>query len=351
VVVAFAVVMVVQRSGRPSCLGDVGFNWPNAGRVYLGGLTQRSTAAEQPTRPFAVAQAAGIPQMRVFGGVDAALEMWRQDPQRALAAVDRIVADAEAHNVHLVLSNYPDLPMISALAGRNYPSWAAAQQDLVTPGSVPYERFGQWLADVVPRVAAHPAVLAWEVVNEPGYMLGIDAETVDVDAGLAFVSHFADLMHQLGARTVAGGGRPVFDPARLSDAQLAKYAGHIDVLDDHLYPETAVVGDHGASADDARAAVAYTAAWFDRARRLTGRPDMPAMLGEVASQPSEWFNVVQAMATQNGWPVLAWGFDAYDENDFTDLVRPDVLRSLSDASDAAARVNGRFPVLVGAPRC
>ena len=82
-VVAFAVVMVVQRSGRPPCLGDVGFNWPNAGRVYLGGLTQRSTAAEQPTRPFAVAQAAGIPQMRVFGGVDAALEMWRQDRWQA----------------------------------------------------------------------------------------------------------------------------------------------------------------------------------------------------------------------------------------------------------------------------
>ena len=198
-------------------------------------------------RPFAVAQAAGVPQVRVFVGVDAALDMWRHDPRKGLAAVDRMAADAETHNVHLVLSNYPDLPMISALAGHGYPSWGAAQQDLITPGSVPYERFGHWLADVVPRVAPHPAVAAWEVVNEPGYMLGIDAGTVNVDAGLAFVGHFADLMHSLGARTVAGGGRPVFDPARLSDAQLATYAAHIDVLDDHLYPETAVVGDHGVS--------------------------------------------------------------------------------------------------------
>ena len=247
VVLAVAVVTVVQRFERPSCLGDVGFNWPNAGRVYLGGLAQKSTNAQQPMRPFAVAQAAGVPQVRVFVGVDAALDMWRQDPQEGLAAVDRMVADAETHNVHLVLSNYPDLPMISALAGHGYPSWGAAQQDLITPGSVPYERFGHWLADVVPRVAPHPAVAAWEVVNEPGYMLGIDAGTVDVDAGLAFVGHFADLMHGLGARTVAGGGRPVFDPARLSDAQLATYAAHIDVLDDHLYPETAVAGDHGVS--------------------------------------------------------------------------------------------------------
>jgi hypothetical protein len=351
VVLVAAVVIVVQRFERPSCLGDVGFNWPNAGRVYLGGLTQKSTTAQQPTRPFAVAQAAGVPQVRVFVGVDAALDLWRQDPQRALAAVDRMVADAETHNIHLVMSNYPDLPMISALAGHGYPSWEAAQQDLTTPGSPPYARFGQWLADVIPRISTHPSVAAWEVVNEPGYMLGIDKGSVEVDAGLAFVSHFADLMHRLGARTVAGGGRPVFDPARLSDAQLATYAEHIDVLDDHLYPETAVVGDHGVSAADARAVVAYTAAWFDRTRQVTGRPDMPAMLGEVASEPAEWFAIVQAAAAQNGWPVLAWGFDAYDENDFTDLVRPNVLQMLGEASRAAAQVNGRFPVLVGTPKC
>ena len=351
VVLAVAVILVVQRFERPSCLGDVGFNWPNAGRVYLGGLTQKSTTAQQPMRPFAVAQAAGVPQVRVFLGVDAALDTWRQNPQKGLAAVDRMLADAETHNVRVVLSNYPDLPMISALAGHGYPSWQAAQQDLTTPGSVPYERFGQWLTDVVPRVATHPAVAAWEVINEPGYMLGIDEGVINVDAGLSFVGHFADLLHRLGARTVAGGGRPVFDPARLSDAQLAKYAERIDVLDDHLYPETAVVGDHGVSGDDARAAVAYTAAWFDRARRLTGRPDMPAMLGEVASQPPGWFAIVQETAAQYGWPVLAWGFDAYDDNDFTDRVRPDVLQSLGEAARAAAQVNGRFPVLVDTPRC
>ena len=115
VVLAVAIAMVVQRFERPSCLGDVGFNWPNAGRVYLGGLTQKSTTAQQPMRPFAVAQAAGVPQVRVFPGVDAALDMWRQNPRKGLAAVDRMVEDAETHNVRVVLSNYPDLPMISAL--------------------------------------------------------------------------------------------------------------------------------------------------------------------------------------------------------------------------------------------
>jgi hypothetical protein len=332
VVLVVAVVVGVQRYVRPSCPAQVGFNWPNAGRVYLGESTQKSTTGQQPARPFAVARAAGIPQVRVFVGVDEAFEVWRTDPQRALAAVDRMVADAGAHDVRMVMSNYPDLPMISALAGRDYPSWEAAQQDLTTPGSLPYERFAQWLSDVVPRVGSHPSVAAWEVVNEPGYMLGMDKGSVDVDAGLAFVGHFADLMHRLGAGTITGGGRPVFDPGRLSDGQLARYAERIDVLDDHLYTDTATGGGHGRSGHDARAVVAYAAAWFDRARRVTGRPEKPAMLGEVGTAPSEWFAAVQAAAAQKGWPVIAWGFDAYDENDFTDLVRPDVLRMLGEAS-------------------
>src|SRR5690349_19794837 len=133
IVLAVAVVIVVQRFEGPSCLGEVGFNWLNAGRVYLGELTQKSTTAQQPERPVTVAQAAGLPQMRSCVGVDAALPQWRQDPQRGLASLDRRGADAERRNIRLVLSNYPHLPMISALAGHGYPSREAAQQDLATP--------------------------------------------------------------------------------------------------------------------------------------------------------------------------------------------------------------------------
>jgi hypothetical protein len=340
-----------SRLNGTSCLGDVGFNWPNAGRVYLAGLTQRSTTAEQPARPFAVASTQKIRQVRVFVGVDAALSAWQKDPEQAVEGLERLLGDAREHDVQLVISNYPDQPMISALAGRDYPSWAAAQADLVTPGSVPFRRFEEWLTDVVPRFASSPQIAAWEAVNEPGYMLGMDNGTVDIDVGLAFVAHFSELLHRLGAREVSGGGRPVFDPMTLRDDQLITYARHLDILDDHLYPETTVGGGHGSSEQDARTAVAETAAWFDRVRRLAARPDMPAMLGEVGTQPSPWFSVVLTDATRHGWPVLAWGFDAYDDNDFTDTVNPDTLHRLSEAAEEADRINDRFPVRIGAPMC
>jgi hypothetical protein len=350
-VLAVGLSLGAGRLNGMSCIGDVGFNWPNAGRVYLAGLTQRSTTADQPSRPFAIAGTQKLRQVRVFVGVDAALSAWQKDPEQALGRIDRLLADAEAHNVQLIISNYPDQPMISALSGRSYPSWAAAQGDLVTPGSVPYRRFEEWLTDVVPRLAASPQVAAWEVVNEPGYMLGLDNGTVDVDVGLAFVAHFSELLHRLGAREVSGGGRPVFDPMTLRDDQLIAYARHLDILDDHLYPETTVGGDQGPSEEAARTAIAETAAWFSRVRRLTSRPEMPAMLGEVGTQPSAWFSVVLSDATRLGWPVLAWGFDAYDDNDFTDTVNPDIMRRLAKAAEKADRTNGRFPVRIGAPMC
>jgi hypothetical protein len=350
-VLAVALALGAGQLNLKSCVGDVGFNWPNAGRVYLAGLTQRSTAADQPSRPFAVASTQKIRQVRVFVGVDAALSVWQKDPERAVDGLERLLADAEAHNIQLIISNYPDKQMISALAGRDYQSWAAAQVDLVTPGSLPYRRFHEWLRDVVPRFAASPHVAAWEVVNEPGYMLGMDNGTVNVDMGLAFVAHFSELLHRLGAREVSGGGRPVFDPMTLRDDQVTAYARHLDILDDHLYPETTVGGHHGPSEQDARTAVAETAVWFNRVRRLMARPEMPGMLSEVGTQPTAWFSVVLIEAPRHGWPVLAWGFDAYDDNDFTDTVKPETFRLLSEAAKKAARINGRFPVLVGAPMC
>ncbi len=75
------------------------------------------------------------------------------------------------------------------------------------------------------------------------------------------------------------------------------------------------------------------------------------MLGEVGTQPAAWFSVVLAEATRHGWPVLAWGFDAYDDNDFTDTVNPGTLRKLAEAAKRADRVNGRFPVRIGAAMC
>lgn len=341
--------VVINRSDGSSCVGGVGFDWPNAGRVYLAGVTQQSTTAADPARPFTVAQRHRVPQVRIFAGVDAAITAWTQNPAAVLHGMDRLLTDAHRLGEQVIISNYPDQPMISALAGHGYPSWGAAQLDLTTPGSIPYQRFGQWLQIIVARFATSPDVASWEVVNEPGYMLGIDDATVTVTSGLSFVEHFADVLHQLGARVVNGGGRPVVDPLQLSDTQLAGYTRHIDVLDDHLYPTGP--DPTPATERDAATAVADTARWFDRARRVANRPGLPAMLGEVGSQPSPWFRAVQADATARGWPTFAWAFDAYDPSDFTDTVAPAALQALTAAADHASRINGAFPVQVGTPAC
>ena len=350
-VVALVAVMIISGRGGPSCVGGVGFNWPNAGRVYLAGLTQQSTTAAVPDRPFAVAAAHDVPQVRVFTGVDAAITTWIEDPGTVIRGMDRLLADTDRLGIQVVISNYPDQPMISALAGHSYPSWAAAQLDLTTPGSVPYTRFQAWLDMIVPRYSTHPSIASWEVVNEPGYMLGIDSGTVSVASGLAFVDHFADVLHELGARTVNGGGRPVFDPLRLTDDQLATYTRHLDVLDDHLYPATVPGVAPAGSDQDAHAAVASAAAWFDRARRVADRPGMPAMLGEVGSQPNSWFDAVRSDASSRGWPTFAWAFDAYDTSTFTDTTNPATLALLGAAAANAATVDGAHPVQVGTPRC
>ena len=355
VLTAGAVIHTAATGDEPVCVGDVGFNWPSAGRVYVAGVPDRSVSPADPARAFTVAKQAGIAQVRVLVGVDAAIEAWRSDPSAAVAAVQRMVADAGDRGLQLVLSNYPDQAMIGALAGHPYDSWQAAQQDLTTPGSVPWEQFSAWLTAIVPPLALDPRVASWEVVNEPGYMLGIDNGTVDTDTGLGFVEHFAALLKDLGARTVNGGGRPVYDPMQLTDAQLAAYVADLDVLDDHMYatgdgaPGTATPASDTAA--DGRAAVEQAVRWFQRAREVSGRPDLPAMLGEVGSQPTAWFTGVLTAATEQGLPVLAWGFDAYDVNEFTDTLNPETLQLLTDAAARATDVNGSTPARVGTPRC
>lgn len=352
VVTAIGTVVAIREAREPGCVGDVGLNWPAAGRVYLAGLSERSTRAEEPDRALAVTAAAGVRQVRVLVGVDAAIATWTEDPERAAAGLERLLDDANERGLTLVLSQYPDLPMISALAGHDYPSWAAAQRDLTTPGSVPYQRFETWLRTMVSRFATHPAAAAWEVVSEPGYMLGIDSGAVTPEAALTFVSQFAALLQELGARNVTGGGRPVYDPTELSDATLAAYVRHLDVLDDHLYPPVnAGTGEPAGTAGDGRAAVEQAARWFDRARAVAGRPDMPAMLGEVGTQPGPWFDEVLSAATERGWPVLAWGYDAWDANEFNDQLNPQTLQILTGAAAHAEQTNGAFAVAVGSPAC
>jgi len=167
-------------------LGLVGFNWPNAGRVYVAQLVQQSTTPTRPDRPFTVARDRGITRMRVFIGDDLVIRSWQQDPAAAMDRIQRMLSDAAAADVKVIVGNYLTQATVSVLAGHSYPSWAAAQQDLTTPGSPPWNEFGAWLHALVGRFGHSPAIASFEVMNEPNWMLGLDSGAVDRDNGLRF---------------------------------------------------------------------------------------------------------------------------------------------------------------------
>jgi len=308
-----------------------GLNWPNAGRVYVGHFSQQSIQADRPDQVFVQSRVHGLADLRIFVGDNVVFGALHRDRPAALADMDRMLADAGRHGQRLVLSNYLTQASIEALAGHSFPSWAAAQQDLTAPGSASWTGLQDWFGVVVPRFARNTAVASWEVVNEPAYMLGVDAGAVGVNAEVGFLDHFQQLLHQLGARSVNAGGRPALDLSRLDDEQMRRYATHLDVLDDHLYPGTGPAGQPVGGATAGRDAVASTQAWFERVRALTGRPDLPGMVGELGSQDEPWFRAALDAGLSHGWTVLAWGYDAYDANRFTSTVRPEVLAELGRA--------------------
>jgi hypothetical protein len=302
--------------------GSTGYNWPNAGRVYVGHFDQLSVRASDAAAPLRAGRANDLGTIRVFLGDDVVFNRWREAPDAALADIARLVADAQRNHVRLVLSNYLTPRSIAALAGHGFKDDATARRDLVTPGSPSWEGLASWLDAVVPRFAGSSAIASWEVMNEPGFMLGVDAGDVGVAEEMHFLDFFQGLLKQRGADTVNGGGRPAFDPSRLTDADVRLYAAHLDVLDDHLYPAAADDGPAEAAAE-----VNRTAAWFQRVEQVTGR-SFPATIGELGSADDTWFTAALADARGRGWTVLAWGYDAYDPNAFTVTQRPQVLSEL-----------------------
>ncbi len=58
------------------------------------------------------------------------------------------------------------------------------------------------------------------------------------------------------------------------------------------------------------------------------------MLGEIGTVPDGWAAAAVAAGANRGYTTLAWGFDAYDPNNFTDTIHPAVLDWL------AKRING-----------
>lgn len=299
----------------------VGFNWPNAVAVYVNHWDQRSVPYADRSRPFRVARANGVTVMRTFfGTVDSFRATRSTDPatrEAAWAALRAILDDAAANDVRLVLSNYLTEEAVEILAGTTYRSWPEARRALVTAESPAWRGLQTWVDEATTRFAGHPGTFSWEVMNEPGWMLGIDDGSVDQDAAAVFLDTFQARYKRVGV-TVNAGGRHKYDTRLLTDEQVRLMTRNVDVLDDHLYPE-------GGTAE---AMLTATANYRDRVAALTGRT-LPVVLGEFGTQSSDFFRAVMAGAEARGFMRIVWGFDAHDSHGFSETEQPGVIPTIA----------------------
>jgi len=294
----------------------VGFNWPNAAKVYMNHWDQQSVTYKDRSMPFRVASANGVPVMRVFTGIEDSIAKAKASPETTFADFKNMLDDAQANNVKLVLTNYLTKEAIESLAGHPYAAWTDAERDLATPGSAPWRGFENWITQTAGRFGSHPAAYSWEVTNEAGWMLGMDNGTITADAGVAFLDHFQSLLKTSGAKRVNAGGQTFFDPSRLTDNQVKVATRNVDILDHHLYPE----------AGDAQKQLDMFSTYVTRVKSL-GR-DIPAMLGEYGTNPTPFFDHVTAEGLKQGWMLLPWGFDSWDNHKFNDSSDSAVLNKI-----------------------
>lgn len=301
----------------------LGFNWGNASKLYFNHWDQRSVKASDPSRPFRVARRNGVHLMRVFVGLGDVIAGWQTDPDGTIKDLRKMLDDAQRNGVRLVLSARLDQNAIEACAGHTYDSWNAAQQDMVIPGSAPWQGYLAFLRGVIGALGKHPSAYSWEATNEPDWMLGTGDGTVSFDDLAMWLNVFQSEMHDAGAQHVNMGGA-TFEG--MTDDQLLLATEYTDILDAHLYPDYdasgAPVGDSGQNEIDA------FQAHIDRVEALTGQK-RPAMIGEFGTLTPNWFHSVARAARAKGWPALAWEFDGWDQFWFNDTTHTDVLKTLA----------------------
>jgi hypothetical protein len=183
---------------------------------------------------YRVAADRQVRAVRTFLGTRHLVAKWRSSRTAFKGDLGRMLNDASDYGIRLVVSNHLTKDCIEAMAGRSYDSWADAQRAMATKGRAAWKGLEAWSKDFLSVVGAPGAAWSWEVVNEPTWMMGMDAGVINKDAMAAFMNHFlVPPPVPWGPEREPRGSR--FEG--MDDAQFALAHQHMTLADVHCYPD------------------------------------------------------------------------------------------------------------------
>lgn len=319
----------------------------DAARALRRGLTEVPSVEET----FAKASALGAWAVRTNGYNDAADKRGDSALQVAplqydevsLRGLDLVLTRAAAYGVKLVL---PLGNSWDAYGGaRRYVEWAGLPAPVEGDARFFTERavidhYKAHIARLLSRVntfdglryGEHPAVLAWELLNEPRGK-GLDAEGA---AMRAWVDEVGAVVKQYAPGHLVGTGEEGFDtsPEGYDALFWSGAASHsffeggssfrrntaspfVDFASVHFYPEA-----YGVARDVTAPAGAH---WFSEHAALAREMGKPLFIGELALRNREGFSLDERRALYRGWFRCAWrtGAGASGVWMFANDARPD----------------------------
>jgi mannan endo-1,4-beta-mannosidase len=279
---------------------------------------------------FAKASAMGIPVLRSWAFNDApdkagdtAIQVGPlQYDEIALRGLDLVLSRASAHGIQLIMplanywNDYGGIRQYGVWSG--FPEAVQGDPRFFTERRV-IEHYKEHLRRLMNRVnyfdgaryGDHPAVLAWELVNEPrnGSLDG-DGEQLRT-----WIDELAGHLKSLSKGKLIGTGEEGFESSyqgydesfwRHAAPQLFENAGHfhknlespsIDFASIHFFPES-----WGIPSDQAAAAGAR---WLSEHARWARRIGKPVLLGEFGLRNNGSFDLAERRAIYAGWLTCA----------------------------------------------
>lgn len=221
----------------------------------------------------------------------------------ALQALDLMLTRAHAHGIQLILplgNHWDDYG-----GARQYVAWAGLPEPVQGDPRFytdPRVRalYTAHLRALLGRVnpldglpyGSHPAVLAWELLNEPrGTDIGDDGRAL-----AEWVQSMGELVHELAPGHLVGSGEEGHEAPGTSYA-LNSAAPAMDMGSIHLYP--------GAWGMDALDAAAFGARWITERTETARQLGKPLLLGEFALEETDALGREERRAIYRGWLTCA----------------------------------------------